>query len=74
MIDSPTPNNVPVIAEPVAPEYTNCDSGIAHARATGCKSCSNMVEDMGVTRCQLLALDINLIISANEIICPEGVW
>lgn len=74
MMDTPTPRDVPVIAAEAAPEYTYCESQITQMRSTGCRSCSQMIEESGITRCQSLSLDINLIISANEIVCPEGVW
>jgi len=72
--NTPTPNDVPIIADVNAPVYTNCDMSTTLTRSNGCVSCVNMIEVGGVTRCQLLSLDINLIISANEISCPIGVW
>lgn len=74
MMDTPTPRNVPIIAQEAAPEYTHCDNDTTQLRASGCRSCSQMIQENGITRCQTLMLDINLIISANEIVCPEGVW
>lgn len=72
--DTPPHNNVPSIAEVSAPQYTHCDTETTQQRAVGCRSCSFMIEENGITRCQQLLLDINLIISADEISCPEGVW
>ena len=72
--NTPTPNNVPVIADVNAPAYTNCDMSTTLIRSNGCASCVNMIVVQDITRCQLLCLDINLIISANEISGPIGVW
>jgi len=81
--NTPTPNNVPVIADVNAPVYTNCDMSTTLTRANGCASCVNimhyassidMIDVLDMSRCQLLSLDINVIISANEISCPIGVW
>lgn len=74
MTDTPPPNNVPIIADPSAPQYTPCNSITGELRASGCLTCNNVIEVNTITRCQLLSLDINLIISANEINCPIGVW
>ena len=71
--DTPTPNDVPVIAEVTAPEYTHTTSEVTELRSQGCRECSYFIFD-GVTKCSKLGLDINLIISVNEISCPEDVW
>jgi hypothetical protein len=74
MSDTPPPNNVPIIAEASAPQYTQCSSATTELRTNGCLSCNNMIDVDSITHCQLLSLNINLIISADEIVCPIGVW
>ena len=72
--DTPPYEDMPAIAEDTAPTYTPCSDQMREERANLCKVCSFMTNDQSITRCSRLLLDINLVISSNEIACPEGIW
>jgi len=72
--DTPQYEDVPTIAEDAAPVYTPCSNEIREERANLCRACSFMTDDHTITRCSRLSLDINLVISSNEIACPEEIW
>jgi hypothetical protein len=75
MIDSPTSNTqLQVVAEVTAPTYTLCSTEITDERQSFCKECPQLIFDGGITKCTALSLDVNLIITSNEIACPEGNW
>lgn len=75
MINSPRSNtSLQIIAETTAPTYTTCSSDITSARSEFCRDCVHMINVDSITQCELLLLDINLIITSNEIICPEENW
>lgn len=72
--DTPPYEDVPAIAEDAAPAYTPCSDEIREQRANLCRACNFMVIEETLTRCSRLSLDINLVISSNEIACPEEIW
>lgn len=63
----------PVIADPNAPTYTSCSSQTTKIRDSICNSCVNRTDEQ-FTKCSITQLDINLMISANQLTCPEGYW
>ena len=56
--------------------YTHCSEEETKKRVEFCSQCDKMsVEEDGTTKCALLPnLEINLIISTNEISCPKENW
>ena len=76
MTDSPPePGGLgpPVIADTNAPTYTSCDRQTTMFRVSKCRSCVNRTDEE-FTRCSITQLDINLMISASQLTCPEGYW
>ncbi len=71
----PRPDNIdpPVIADPDAPTYTSCNSQTTMFRVSKCNTCVNRTDEE-FTKCSITQLDINLMISANQLACPEGYW
>lgn len=63
----------PVIADPNAPEYTSCDRAVRTYRVNKCRDCVNRTNEE-FPKCSITQLDINLMISATQLTCPEGYW
>lgn len=73
MIDSPPGNNVPVITDTNAIDYTICTAQVMSNRSAICGSCVNRTTEV-IPKCSLNQLDINLMISVNEQVCPGEYW
>lgn len=74
--DSPPrpPGDDPVvIADPNAPDYTSCTRQTRAYRVSKCDVCVNRTNEE-ITKCSITQLDINLMISATQLTCPEGYW
>jgi hypothetical protein len=69
----PEGDDPPIIAEPDAPDYTSCNRQTRAFRVSKCNVCVNRTNEE-ITRCSITQLDINLMISATQLTCPEGYW
>ena len=72
--DTPPPNNVSVIFDESAINFTSVEQSESQRRSNICKNCQNFMLIGNETRCIETGFDINLMTTATELTCPLEKW